>query len=189
MAAADLAARARRVRLVTCDVDGVLTDGSVYVAEDGSELKAYSSLDGLGVKWLLRSGVEVAWITGSSAGAVAQRAAMLGVRHVHQSADDKLEAWQRLCATLELEPAQCAHIGDDFPDLPILLRCGMAVTVPHAPDALQRRADYVTKRGGGNGAVRELAELILSAQGKLDALLAAYGGAAGAPPDARVRRL
>lgn len=189
MPAVDLAARARRVRLVTCDVDGVLTNGRVYVAENGSELKAYSTLDGLGVKWLLRSGVEVAWITGSDAGAVAQRAAMLGVQRVHQGAEDKLEVWQRLCAALELEPAQCAHIGDDFPDLPILLRCGMAVTVPHAPDALKRRAHYVTRCEGGNGAVRELAELVLSAQGRLDALLAAYGDTADAPADARVRRL
>ena len=189
MPAADLAARARRVRLVTCDVDGVLTDGRVYVAEDGGELKAYSSLDGLGLKWLLRSGVEVAWITGSDAGAVAQRAARLGVERVHQGAEDKLEVWQRLCAALGFEPAQCAHIGDDFPDLPILLRCGMAVTVPHAPDALKRRAHYVTKCAGGDGAVRELAELVLSAQGKLDALVAAYGDAADAPSDVRVRRL
>ncbi|HUH91921.1 MAG TPA: HAD hydrolase family protein [Casimicrobiaceae bacterium] len=189
MPAADLAARARRVRLVTCDVDGVLTDGRIHVAENGSELKVYSVLDGLGMKWLLRSGIEVAWITGSDAGAVAQRAAMLGVQRVHQSAEDKLEVWQRLCATLALKPAQCAHIGDDFPDLPILLRCGMAVTLPQAPDALRRRAHYVTKRAGGDGAVRELAELVLSAQGKLEALLAAYGDAADAPSDPRVRRL
>jgi len=189
MAAADLATRARRVRLVTCDVDGVLTDGRIHVAENGSELKVYSVLDGLGVKWLLRSGIEVAWITGSDSGAVAQRAAMLGVQRVHQGAEDKLAVWQRLCAALELEPVQCAHIGDDFPDLPILLRCGMAVTVPQAPDALKRRAHYVTKRDGGNGAVRELAELVLSAQGKLDALLGAYGDAADAPSRDRVRRL
>jgi 3-deoxy-D-manno-octulosonate 8-phosphate phosphatase (KDO 8-P phosphatase) len=189
MPAADLAARARRVRLLTCDVDGVLTDGSVYVADDGGELKAYSSLDGLGVKWLVRSGVEVAWITGSDAGSVGQRAAMLGVQRVHQAAENKLEVWQRLRTELALEPAQCAHIGDDFPDLAILLRCGMGVTVPHAPEALKARAHYVTRRDGGKGAVRELAELILSAQGKLDAMLAGYGDAAGATAETKARQL
>ncbi|HZI84349.1 MAG TPA: HAD hydrolase family protein [Casimicrobiaceae bacterium] len=186
---ADLAARARRVRLLTCDVDGVLTDGSIYVAPDGGELKAYSSLDGLGMKWLVRSGVTVAWITGSDAPSVTQRAAMLGVSRVHQGAEDKLEVWERLRAELSLEAAQCAHIGDDFPDLPVMVRCGMGVAVPHAPQALRRRAHYVTRRDGGRGAVRELCEMILAAQGKLEALLAGYGDEPGAETDARVRRL
>src|SRR5690349_13957076 len=146
---ADLAARARRVRLLTCDVDGVLTDGSIYVAPDGGELKAYSSLDGLGMKWLVRSGVTVAWITGSDAPSVTQRAAMLGVSRVHQGAEDKLEVWERLRAELSLAAAQCA----------------------------------------GRGAVRELCEMILAAQGKLEALLAGYGDEPGAETDARVRRL
>src|SRR5262249_54585829 len=156
VSATDLVSRARRVRLLTCDVDGVLTDGAIYVGENGGGLKAYSSLDGLGLKWLVRSGIAGAWITGSDAPAVAQRAAMLGVTCVYQGAEEKLEVWERLRMELALEPGQCAHIGDDFPDLPLIARAGLGVTVPHAADALKRRAAYVTRREGGKGAVREV---------------------------------
>jgi 3-deoxy-D-manno-octulosonate 8-phosphate phosphatase (KDO 8-P phosphatase) len=187
--AADLTARARRVRLLTCDVDGVLTDGSIYVGEDGGELKAYSCLDGLGLKWLVRSGVTVAWITGSDAAAVAQRAATLGVSRVYQGADDKLEVWQRLLAELALQPAQCAHIGDDFPDLPLIARAGLGITVPHAPEALKHRAHYVTRRDGGKGAVREICEMILHAHGALEPLLEAYDVGAAPHGDVRVKPL
>jgi len=174
MAAVDLTARARRVRLLSCDVDGVLTDGRIYVAEDGRETKAYSSLDGLGMKWLERSGVTVAWITGSNAPAVAKRAAMLGISRVFQGLENKLDAWERLRVELGFEPEECAHIGDDMPDLPVIVRCGLGATVPHAPEPLKRRAHYVTRADGGAGAVRELSELILAAQDKLDDLLSAY---------------
>jgi len=189
MPAVDLIARARRVRLLTCDVDGVLTDGRIYVAEDGRETKAYSCLDGLGMKWLERSGVAVAWITGSTAPSVVQRATTLGIERVFLGAEDKLEVWERLRAELSIEPAECAHIGDDFPDLAVIARCGLGATVPRAPEPLQRRAHYVTRNEGGKGAVRELAELILAAQGKLAALLASYGEASSPDLDAKVRRL
>lgn len=171
---ADLIERARRLRLLSCDVDGVLTDGRIYVDEDGRELKAYSSLDGLGMKMLERSGVTVAWITGSRSPAVAKRAANLGIEHVIQGAEDKFGAWQRLRSTLSLFPEQCAHIGDDLPDLPIIVRCGFGATVPHSPEPLRRQAHYVTRLDGGRGAVREVAELILAARGALDAMLRAY---------------
>lgn len=189
MSATDLASRARRVRLLTCDVDGVLTDGTIYVGENGAELKAYSSLDGLGMKWLVRSGIAVAWITGSDAPAVAQRAAMLGVTRVYQGADEKLEVWERLRRELALDPVQCAHIGDDFPDLPLIARAGLGVTVPHAPDALKRRANYVTRREGGKGAVREVCEMILQAQGRLEALLEAYDAGSASHREVKVRPL
>ncbi|HEX8011225.1 MAG TPA: HAD family hydrolase [Casimicrobiaceae bacterium] len=189
MPAANLVARARRVRLLTCDVDGVLTDGRIYVAEDGGELKAYSCLDGLGMKWLQRAGVTVAWITGSDAPAVARRAARLGIDRVFQDAEDKLTVWEKLRAGLSLEPSECAHLGDDFPDLPIIARCGLGATVPHAPESIRRRAHYVTRRDAGAGAVRELCELILSAQGKLEALLATYGEASAPELGLKVRRV
>jgi 3-deoxy-D-manno-octulosonate 8-phosphate phosphatase (KDO 8-P phosphatase) len=185
----DLASRARRVQLLTCDVDGVLTDGAIYVGENGGELKAYSSLDGLGLKWLVRSGIAVAWITGSDAPAVAQRAAMLGVTRVYQGAEEKLDVWERLRAELALDPAQCAHVGDDFPDLPLIARAGLGVTVPHAPDALKRCAHYVTRREGGKGAVREVCEMILHAQGRLEPLLKAYDAGAAPHRDVEVRPL
>jgi 3-deoxy-D-manno-octulosonate 8-phosphate phosphatase (KDO 8-P phosphatase) len=189
MPATDLLVRARRVRLLSCDVDGVLTDGRVYVAEDGSELKAYSCLDGLGMKWLERSGIVVAWITGSSAPAVAKRAATLGISRVVQGMENKLDAWEQLRAGLALEPEECAHIGDDLPDLAVIVRCGLAATVPHAPEPLQRRAHYVTRAEGGAGAVRELAELILAAQGKLADLLNAYGDQDALAAKPKLRRL
>ena len=159
--------RARRVRLLSCDVDGVLTDGRVYVDDDGRESKAFSALDGVGLHMLADAGIAVAWITGSSAPAVAHRARMLGVRHVIQNAGDKVTPWRALAATLAVAPEHCAHIGDDLPDLPLMALCGFAATVPHAPAAVRAGAHYVTTRDGGYGAVRELAELILAAQGRL----------------------
>ena len=99
----------------------------------------------------------------------------LGISRVVQGMENKLDAWEQLRAELALEPEECAHIGDDLPDLAVIVRCGLAATVPHAPEALQRRAHYVTRAEGGAGAVRELAELILAAQGKLAELLNAYG--------------
>jgi 3-deoxy-D-manno-octulosonate 8-phosphate phosphatase (KDO 8-P phosphatase) len=173
-ARSDLHARARRIRLLSCDVDGVLTDGRIFVCDDGSQIKAFSCLDGLGIKWLQASGVAVAWITGSLAPAVSIRARELGVAHVLQGADDKLAPWDRLRTQLGIGTDECAHIGDDLPDLPLLLRCGLAATVPHAPAPLHRHAHYVTRSDGGSGAVRELCELILTARGELEHKLRAY---------------
>lgn len=170
----DLDARARRVRLLSCDVDGVLTDGKIYYAADGSQLKAFSTLDGFGLKMLQESGVAVAWISGSRAPAVSRRAEDLAVMHVVLGAEDKFAAWQRLREELGIDARNCAHIGDDMPDLPVIGRCGLGATVPHAPAALQRAAHYVTRADGGSGAVRELCELIMAAQGSLGPTLKGY---------------
>ncbi len=165
MTSDELGARARGIRLLTCDVDGVLTDGRIYLADDGREMKAFCALDGVGLKMLAAAGVAIAWITGSNAPAVALRARSLGVSMVVQGAEDKLGSWERLLGELDLAPSACAHIGDDLPDLPVLERCGLALTVPHAPAALLARAHYVTRRDGGHGAVREACDLILGARG------------------------
>ena len=162
---AHILARARRVRLLTCDVDGVLTDGRIYVDDQGRELKVFSALDGVAMHRLAAAGIVVAWITGSGAAAVAHRARQLRVAHLVQDAQDKLGPWQRLRTELGFAAEACAHIGDDLPDLPVLAACGLGATVPHAPPALRAHAHYVTTRDGGSGAVRELADLILSAQG------------------------
>ena len=162
---ADLMARARGVRLLTCDVDGVLTDGRIYVGHDGHEMKAFSVLDGVGLKRLAEVGIVVAWMTGSIAPAVMHRARRLGVARVVQGAEDKLAPWELLRGELGLAPAACAHIGDDLPDVPVLARCGLAATVPHAPREVQAVAHVVTLRSGGAGAVREICDLILAAQG------------------------
>ncbi len=171
----DIARRARGIRLLTCDVDGVLTDGRLYYGDDGREMKAFSSLDGVGLKMLAGAGITIAWITGSSAPAVAHRARALGVRHLMQGAEDKLAPWDTLRNELGLSPAVCAHIGDDLPDVPLFARCGLAVSVPNAPPAVRARAHYVTLRGGGAGAVREVCDLILIAQGALEPQIAAFG--------------
>ena len=172
---ADLAARARAIRLLTCDVDGVLTDGRLYYGDDGTEMKAFCAQDGVGIKMLAEAGIAVAWITGSNAPSVAHRAHALGVVRLMQGAGDKLAPWEALRGELGLPPAACAHIGDDLPDLPIIVRCGLGASVPHAPAALRDRAHYVTLREGGAGAVRELCELILAAQDALAPQLAAFG--------------
>jgi 3-deoxy-D-manno-octulosonate 8-phosphate phosphatase (KDO 8-P phosphatase) len=160
----DLVARARRIRLLSCDVDGVLTDGRIYVDDHGHEFKAFSALDGVAVHLLARAGIVVAWITGSAAPAVAHRAQQLRIPHLVLDAHDKLTPWEKLRAELGFAPEQCAHIGDDLPDVPVLAACGLAVTVPHAPAAVRAHAHYVTTREGGSGAVRELADLLLAAQ-------------------------
>jgi 3-deoxy-D-manno-octulosonate 8-phosphate phosphatase (KDO 8-P phosphatase) len=172
--APDVLARARAVRMLSCDVDGVLTDGRIYYADDGTEIKAFSTLDGLGLKMLHEVGIVVAWITGSSAPAVTRRAKSLSVAHVVLGAENKLAPWERLRRELGMDAEECAHIGDDLPDLPLLVRCGLSVTVPHAPEAVRSRAHYVTRADGGAGAVRELCELILDARGDLAQRIAQF---------------
>ena len=162
---AELLARARRVRLLSCDVDGVLTDGRIYVDDHGHEFKAFSALDGVAVNLLARAGIVVAWITGSAAPAVTHRAQQLRIPHLVLDAHDKLTPWQRLRSELGFAPDECAHIGDDLPDIPVLAACGLGATVPHAVAAVRAHAHYVTSREGGSGAVRELADMILTAQG------------------------
>jgi 3-deoxy-D-manno-octulosonate 8-phosphate phosphatase (KDO 8-P phosphatase) len=176
----DLVRRARGVRLVTFDVDGVLTDGRIYVDDQGRELKAYHVQDGLAMKLLQHAGIAVAWITGSNAESVRHRAHLLGIHRVALGAEQKTGPWQRIREELGIAPEACAHMGDDLPDVPLFVACGLALTVPHAPDAVKRHAHYVTRRDGGAGAVREAVELILAAQSRLAAAEAAHG----AHPDA-----
>jgi len=156
------------------DVDGVLTDGTLYYAGDGTELKAFSVLDGLGLKLLGEAGVELALVSGRRSAAVAARAAELGIGGLHQDVDDKLALFERLRAARGLAPAACGFMGDDLPDLPVLVRCGFAATVPGAPEAVRSRVHYVTRAAGGHGAAREVCELILRAKGALDTALARY---------------
>jgi 3-deoxy-D-manno-octulosonate 8-phosphate phosphatase (KDO 8-P phosphatase) len=156
------------------DVDGVLTDGVLYLTDDGAEMKAFHTLDGLGLKLLAGAGVELALITGRSSRVVAKRAAELGIARLFQGADDKLAVLERLRAELGLAFGACGYMGDDLPDLPLLARCGFAATVPDAPDAVRARAHYVSRRPGGRGAVREVCEVILAARGALDRAVDGY---------------
>jgi len=176
-----LLVRARRIRFLSCDVDGVLTDGRIYVDDHGHEFKAFSALDGVALNLLARAGIVVAWITGSKAPAVTHRAQQLRIPHLVLDAHDKLTPWERLRSELRVSSDECAHIGDDLPDIPVLAACGLAVTVPHATAAVRAHAHYVTSREGGSGAVREVADIILAAQdrtGAVEIIAAQQPGAA-----------
>ncbi|MDD5240415.1 MAG: 3-deoxy-manno-octulosonate-8-phosphatase KdsC [Sulfuricella sp.] len=166
--------RAKKIRLAIFDVDGVMTDGRLYLTDGGQEFKAFNSLDGHGMKMLQRSGVELAIITGRISQLVALRAANLGVIHLYQGAEDKLAAFLDLLKKTGVDPSECAYMGDDVIDLPVMRRCGLATCVPAAPALVKQHAHYVADLPGGDGAVRELCELIMQAQGTFEAQLAPY---------------
>lgn len=160
----DLSDRALALKLAIFDVDGIMTDGSLTFDSAGHELKTFHVRDGLGVKLLQSAGIQVAIITGRSSPIVDLRARELGIVHVIQGASDKLVACERLLAQLSLEFAACAHMGDDLPDLPLLRRCGLAMTVPEAPALVRKSVHWIAPVGGGHGAVRAAAEMLLTAR-------------------------
>jgi 3-deoxy-D-manno-octulosonate 8-phosphate phosphatase (KDO 8-P phosphatase) len=170
----DIIQRAKNIKLVIFDVDGVMTDGGLTIGDDGQEYKTFNTQDGLGMKLLKNSGVEMAIITGRTSKVVTQRAENTGVAHFYQGVDDKLVAFNDLIQKLNLKPEQTAFVGDDVVDMPPMLRCGLSITVPAAPASVQSRAHYITKKEGGHGAVREVCELIMQAQNTFDAQMAPY---------------
>jgi 3-deoxy-D-manno-octulosonate 8-phosphate phosphatase (KDO 8-P phosphatase) len=151
-----------RVRLLALDVDGILTDGTIYVSSDGSETKGFSVLDGMGMARLLKAGLTVAWISGRPSGATARRAEELRIPHVIQGRSDKREALAELAQRLGLSAAECCYMGDDDIDAPAIAWAGVGATVPTAMPAALRAADHVTQRPAGAGAVREVCDLILA---------------------------
>jgi 3-deoxy-D-manno-octulosonate 8-phosphate phosphatase (KDO 8-P phosphatase) len=156
------------------DVDGVLTDGRLYFLPDGGEIKVFNSLDGHGLKMLQRSGVTVALITGRSSTAVARRAAELGISHLHQGSEQKLPIFDGLLEQLGLDYSQAAFMGDDLPDLPLIRRAAVGMTVANAHPLVRQSADWQSTLAGGQGAVREACDLIMQTQGTLCRLLQAY---------------
>ena len=166
--------KAAAIRLAIFDVDGVLTDGGLIFDEAGRENKIFNSRDGHGMKMLQSSGVELAVISGRRTEAVTHRMAGLGIRHVYQGQQDKLPAFYELLDKLQITPQQTAYVGDDVVDLPIMLHVGLAVAVQDAHDLLIEHAHWCTRHAGGRGAVRDVCELILEAQGKLQALWQGY---------------
>jgi 3-deoxy-D-manno-octulosonate 8-phosphate phosphatase (KDO 8-P phosphatase) len=170
----DAIARARGIKLAVFDVDGVMTSGALFLGDDGQEYKAFNSLDGHGLKMLRGSGVALAIITGRRSNVVEHRSRNLGIAHVFQGVENKLEAYRHLLELTGVNPEAVAYMGDDLVDLPVMTRAGFAVTVPSAPDDVKRHAHWVTPRAGGAGAVRDLCEFILRAQGAWDKLLASY---------------
>lgn len=169
-----LAQRLQAIRLIAFDVDGILTDGGLYLADSGEEFKRFNSLDGHGMKMLRASGVELAIITGRTSRCVELRAKNLGITRLYQGVEDKWGAMQALLAELNLTADAAAYMGDDVVDLPVMRRVGLSVSVPNAPQVVRDHAHYLTQREAGYGAVRETCELIMSAQGTLDAQLAPY---------------
>ena len=152
------------VRLVAFDVDGVFTDGRFYLSDEGVESKAFHTQDGYGIRQLLDAGIEVAVISGRHSGAVQKRMAELGVIHVVQGCSDKVLALDEIISTLGISTSECAYVGDDIPDLPLLRHVGIAIAVANAVQALHDQCNYSTSNAGGRGAVREVCELILDAQ-------------------------
>ena len=161
-----VAARARAVRLAVFDVDGVMTDGTLYLGAQGEAFKAFNILDGHGVKMLHSAGVATAIISGRSSEAVNRRASELDIRHVVQGSKDKVADFHEMRARLGLEASACAFVGDDLPDLAVMRLCGFAVAVANASEPVKSAAHYVTRAHGGRGAVREFCDLVLRAQGK-----------------------
>lgn len=170
----DLNQRLQNIRLLILDVDGVMTDGGLTIGDDGQEYKTFHSHDGLGMKLLKATGVSLAIITGRTSNVVKKRAETTGVAHFYQGVEDKLKAFQDLVKTSGLKPEQCAFMGDDVVDLPPMLQCGLAIAVPDSPALLLKHAHYVTYKSGGRGAVREVCELIMQAQGTFEAQMAQF---------------
>ncbi len=170
----DILKKAGQIRLVIFDVDGVLTDGSLFLGDDGQEYKAFNSKDGHGMKMLQASGVAIAIITGRSSEVVRIRMHSLGIQHVYQGVENKAEAYELLKKEMRLEDEQIAYVGDDVVDLPVMVRVGLAISVADGHHLVSRHAHWTTSHAGGRGAAREVCELLMDAQGKLQAALDAY---------------
>jgi 3-deoxy-D-manno-octulosonate 8-phosphate phosphatase (KDO 8-P phosphatase) len=166
--------RAARVKVMIFDVDGVLTDGSLTYGADGEVTKTFNVLDGLGIQLLNKTGVATAIISARNSPIVVKRAADLGITHVFQGMHDKRIAFARLLEATGATPEQCGYIGDDVIDLPLLLKVGFAVAVPSGHPEVQHRAHYVTRAPGGRGAVREVCDMVMRAQGTYEQALAPY---------------
>lgn len=153
------------IHLIAFDIDGVFTDGRFYLSDHGVESKAFNTQDGYGIRGLIKSGVQVAVISGRSSGAVAKRMQELGIHHVIQGCKDKIRAFDAIVTELGITDSECAYVGDDIPDLPLLNKVGYSFAVANAVAELKEQCHYTTKASGGHGAVREICDLILAARG------------------------
>lgn len=166
--------KASQVALLVLDVDGVLSDGRLHYGNSGEESKAFFTPDGMGIKMLQSQGIQVAIITGRSSDIVMRRARELGITHLVQGRDDKLQALQELLVELDLDLSRVAYMGDDLPDLSAIQSAALGMTVADGDEFVASHADWRSQRPGGHGAVREACEFILQAQDKLSAVRAAY---------------
>lgn len=166
--------KAQKIKLVIFDVDGVFTNGKIYLDDEGIETKAFYVPDGLGIKLLQKAGIESAIISGRNAKGVSIRMEELGIKHVFQGNVNKTPVYEKLMQMMNLSDTEIAYMGDDLPDLPLLKRVGLAVTVPNATKEVLDRVSFVTKAKGGKGAVREMIEALLQAAGKWEGILKQY---------------
>ena len=166
--------QARQIKLLILDVDGVLTDGKLFFDYQGNEFKAFHAHDGHGIKMLQQTGVEIAVISGRESLIVTKRMEELDVKLVYQNQRDKRAAFAELLQKLDLKPEQVAYVGDDIVDLPIMTQVGLAIAVANALEAVQACADWTTTLSGGNGAVREVCDVIMQAQDFFEPLLSEY---------------
>lgn len=170
----DILEKASDIKLVIFDVDGVLTDGSLFYGDDGQEYKAFNSRDGHGIKMLKKYDVEIGIITGRTSKVVEHRVRNLGITHVYQGQLDKLPAYEELIAKLGISPEQTAYVGDDVVDLPIMTKVGLAIAVQDAHPFVKKHAHWITPCGGGRGAGRDVCELLIESRGKLTQELESY---------------
>mgnify|MGYP001813008672 FL=1 len=170
----DILEKASRIRLLILDVDGVLTDGSLFVGDDGQEYKAFNSRDVHGIKMLPKHGVSVAIITGRTSQVVDHRMANLGVKHVYQGKLEKLPAYEELAAKLGIPAEETAYVGDDVVDLPVMRKIGLAIAVQDAHPLVQAHSHWQTPSHGGRGAARDVCEMLMEAQGVLEDELDSY---------------
>lgn len=157
-----------RIRLLVCDVDGVFSDGRIYMGNQGEEIKAFHTLDGYGIKAILRQGIDVAVITGRHSQIVQNRMSALGIRHIIQGAENKMQAMSEILAQSPYKKEHIAAMGDDMPDLGMFELAALKVSVPNGHPYIQEKANYVTQKSGGFGAVREVCDMLLQAQHKLE---------------------
>jgi len=169
----ELLAKARPIRLAVFDVDGVLTTGKLFYSPQGIEYKEFNVYDGQGLKFLNKSGIQLGVITACTTSIVTKRMQDLGITHIYQGID-KITAYEDLKKKLNLTDEQIAYVGDDLPDLPVICRAGLGITVPHAPQVMRDHAAWITTAPGGRGAVREVCDLIMRAQGSYDSLIQAH---------------
>ncbi len=162
--------KAKNIKLLICDVDGVLSDGKVYYSNLGDESKSFNIKDGLGIKQLINNGILVAIITGRKSEIVSKRAKELGITHLFQGKAEKQSAYQSLLNELSITENQVAHIGDDLPDLPLMIKSGLGVCVADGHYFVGQNADWITPSKGGCGAVRDVSDLLLFAQNKLESI-------------------
>jgi 3-deoxy-D-manno-octulosonate 8-phosphate phosphatase (KDO 8-P phosphatase) len=167
-------AKASKIKLLLFDVDGVLTDGKILLHADGSESKQFDIKDGTGIIWAQRAGLTVGLLSARTSAATGQRAAQLGITLVHQGVSSKLESYEQIVDSLLLDDEQVAYMGDDILDLPVLIRVGLSTAPADAVEDVRARVHWVSSARGGQGAARDLIEVILRAQGRWDALLAEY---------------